>query len=136
MLAKTNWRPGKAEIRYFANTLAVLAIILGVVLAFMGKANSGLLVGIAGLILAVACRLIPIFGRWIFIIWTAVTFILSFVFSPIVIAIIYYVVLTPIAFFARLFGKDELRRKRRSDAVSYFEKAEYDTSPESFRRQF
>ena len=136
MLAKINWRPGHAEIKYFANTLIVLAIVFAGILLLMGKAKPSLFIGVGGLVLAIACRTVPIVGRWTYLLWTAVSFALSILVSPIVIGIIFYLVLTPIALMARISGKDELRLKRRSESPSYFDSAEYDTSPDAFKRQF
>ena len=136
MLAKINWRPGHAEIKYFANTLIVLAIVFAGILLLMGKAKPALFVGVGGLVLAIACRIAPLVGRWTYLLWTAVSFALSMLVSPIVIGIIFYLVLTPIALMARVSGKDELRLKRRSEGASYFQSAEYDTSPDAFKRQY
>ena len=108
MLAKINWRPGHAEIKYFANTLIVLAIVFAGILLLMGKAKPALFVGVGGLVLAIACRIAPLVGRWTYLLWTAVSFALSMLVSPIVIGVIFYLVLTPIALIARISGKDEL----------------------------
>lgn len=136
MLARLNWRPSAGEIRYFANTLAVLAAIFAIVLTATGKSYPALLIAAAGIGLAVLCRSVPSVGRWTYVVWMAVTYILSLVISPIVIAVIYYLALTPMAFFARITAKDELNLKRKVNHSTYFAGAEYDTSPDSFRRQF
>ena len=136
MLARLNWRPSPGEIRYFANTLAVLAFVFAIILAVSGKQTPALTVGGVGISLALFCRFVPSVGRWIYVFWMAVTYVLSLVISPIVIAIIYYIVLTPMSFFARLTGKDELKLKRKADQSNHFIDADYDTSPDSFRRQF
>lgn len=136
MLAKINWRPSLSELRYFTNTLAVAAIVLGALLALWGKVNAALIIGGSLLVLATLCRFIPALGRWVYLLWMAVTFVLSLIVSPIVIGLVYYLVLTPFALASRLTGKDELKRKRDPRAGTYFTKADYDTSPESFKRQF
>lgn len=136
MLARLNWHPSSGEIRYFANTLAVLAIVLAVILAVSGKLTSALATAVAGTGLFLLCRFIPSFGRWIYVLWMSVTYVLSLIISPIAIAIIYYIVLTPMAFFARITGKDELNHKRKANQSTHFTDADYDASPDAFRRQF
>lgn len=136
MLARLNWRPSVGEIRYFATTLVVLAVVFAIILTVAGKLFSALLIGASGIGLAALCRLVPSIGRWIYVIWMAVTYVLSLIISPVVIAIIYYIVLTPMAFFARIAGKDELNLKRKASQSTYFADGDYDTSPDSFRRQF
>ncbi len=129
MLARLNWRPLSGEIRYFANTLAVFAIIFAIILAVSGKLTPALAIAGGGIGLAVLCRFVQPVGRWTYVIWMAVTYVLSLIISPIAIAMIYYIVLTPIAFFARITGKDELNLRRKADQSTHFIDADYDTSP-------
>ena len=136
MLARLNWRPSPGEIRYFANTLAVLAIVFAVILAVTGKLIPALAIVTSGIGLAVICRYVQSVGRWTYVIWMAVTYVLSLTISPIAIAFIYYIVLSPMAFFARLTGKDDLNLKRKAGQSTYFADADNDASPQSFRRQF
>ncbi len=136
MLARLNWHPSSGEIRYFANTLAVLAIVSTVILAVTGKLIPALAIVTAGIGLAVICRYVQSVGRCTYVIWMAVTYVLSLIISPVAIAFIYYIVLTPMAFFARIAGKDELNLKRKAHQSTHFTDADYDASPESFRRQF
>lgn len=136
MLARLNLHPTPSEVNYFANTLAVLGIVFAVILAITGRLMSGLAVAGVCIALAVICRFIPIVGRWIYVVWMLVTFALTLIVSPIAIAFIYYVILTPISLFARLSQKDELRLRNKIDKTTCFDKADYDTSPDSFRRQF
>lgn len=136
MLARLNWRPQPSEIRYFANTLAVLGIVFAIILAITGKLITGLVVAGICVVLAGLCRLIPIAGRWIYVVWMLATFTLSLVVSPIAIALIYYLILTPMSLIARLSRKDDLHLKRQTGKPSYFEDADYDTSPDTFHRQF
>jgi hypothetical protein len=136
MLAKINWQPSQAELRYFTNTLAIAAIVIGALLALWGKINTALILGGSLLALATLCRFIPPLGRWVYLAWMGLTFVISLIVSPIVIAIIFYVALTPISLLSRLFGKDELRRNRHSEKSTYFVQADNDSSPDSFRRQF
>ena len=136
MLARLNWRPQLPEIRYFANTLAVLGIVFAIILAMTGKLIPGFTVAGACIALATVCRSVPTVGRWVYIVWMLVAFALSLIISPLVIAIIYFVFLTPISLFARLTGKDELRLKRQTGKSTNFEDADYSSSPDTFRRQF
>ena len=57
--------------------------------------------------------------------------------SPVVLGIIFFVILTPIAIVTRLFGRDELRLKRRRANSYWIDRAPSPTSAaQSFRNQF
>ncbi len=136
MLARINWQPSRHELRYFANTLIIASVVACIILVIWGNTAFGMVVGVTGSLLGLACHSVAIIGRWVYLVWMGLTFVLSLIVSPIAIGIIYYFVLTPMALLARLFGKDELRRKRHKEGPSCFSNADNDTSPESFRRQF
>jgi len=66
-------------------------------------------------------------------IWIRFGIFLSIIVSPIVMGIVFFGVLTPTAFFIKLFGKDPLRKKY-SDEKSYWIKREKNVG--SMKKQF
>lgn len=136
MLARLNWHPTPSELRYFANTLALLGIFFAIIFALTDKLLTGLVVAGICVVLAALIRIIPVAGRLIYVVWMIATFTLSLVVSPMAIALIYYLILTPMSLIARLSRKDDLHLKRQTGKPSYFEDADYDTSPDTFHRQF
>src|SRR5947208_16585721 len=56
--------------------------------------------------------------------------------SPIVMGIIFFGILTPISFVTRLFGRDELRLKRRAGNSYWIDRPPSDSPANSFRNQF
>jgi len=57
--------------------------------------------------------------------------------SPVVMALLFYVTVTPIALLMRLLGKDPLRLRRDPDAASYWiDRTPPGPSPESMKNQF
>lgn len=56
--------------------------------------------------------------------------------SPVVLAVIFFGVLTPIAIVTRLFGRDELRLRRRMDATYWIRREPPGAMAESFKNQF
>jgi len=136
MLGKIIWKPKQRDIRYFSVTLAVVAVVLGVVvLAGKTLEAAGIVAG-AGLLLAALCYFVLPFGKLVYLLWMAVSFILNLIVSPIVIGIIYYLVLTPIGLFYRITGRDELNLKKPTSASTYFDEISEPISPEEFKRQF
>jgi hypothetical protein len=69
--------------------------------------------------------------------WLALGMLLGRIVSPIVLALMYYLMIAPIAVIGRWTGRDELRLKRDAAAPSYWiERDEPGPTAESFRRQF
>ncbi|HLJ26267.1 MAG TPA: SxtJ family membrane protein [Candidatus Angelobacter sp.] len=56
--------------------------------------------------------------------------------SPIVMGIIFFVILTPVSILTRLFGRDELRLKRRAINSYWIDRASPDVTAQSFKNQF
>lgn len=57
--------------------------------------------------------------------------------SPIVLGAIFFLLLTPVSLVTRLFGRDELRLKRKATQTSYWlDRAPPGPEPESFKNQF
>ena len=57
--------------------------------------------------------------------------------SPIVLGVIFFLIITPVGLLGRLFGRDELRLKRRRQAASYWvERQPPGPTGDSFKNQF
>jgi hypothetical protein len=78
----------------------------------------------------------PRWVKWPFIALSVVTFPIGFVVSHLALAIIYYLVFTPVALVFRLMGRDALRRKLDPQAKSYWEAYNPDRGRERYLRQF
>ena len=93
-------------------------------------------VGLAALFLGVALlrpSLLHTFNRW----WTRLGLLMGRVVNPIVMAILFFVVFTPVGFLLRLLGKDPLRLKPDAAAESYWiPRTPQRPLPESMPRQF
>ena len=65
---------------------------------------------------------IPILGNWIVWLWFKLAEGLGWVNSKVLLSIIFFLMLTPLAFLSRLFSKDPLKLKKRSDDSVYRER--------------
>lgn len=69
--------------------------------------------------------------------WTQLGLLLGRVMTPIVMGIIFFLVITPMALLGRLRGRDPLRLKKEPEAASYWiERQPPGPPPESMERQF
>ncbi len=69
--------------------------------------------------------------------WFQLGQLLGKIVSPLVLGAIFFLMLTPVSLLTRLFGRDELRLKRKASQTSYWlERAPPGPEPESFKNQF
>jgi Saxitoxin biosynthesis operon protein SxtJ len=69
--------------------------------------------------------------------WTKLGFLLYRIVSPVVMALLFYVTVTPVALLMRMLGKDPLRLRPDPDAESYWiNRTPPGPSPESMKNQF
>lgn len=65
--------------------------------------------------------------------WMYVSKWLNYIISRVLLSIVFFLILTPIAILYRLVGKDSLQ-KTQSDEDSYFEERNYQFKPEDFKK--
>src|SRR5690242_14171798 len=131
-MIKLNFRPEDRILRQFA-WIAALALPVLTAMVTRGDArwyqvsafhwtSTAVLVaaaiGVGQLLLLLAGLRAP--TRWLYVVLMVVVYPLGFVLSHVLIAIIYYVVITPIALVFRAMGRDVLGRKLDPDARSYW----------------
>ncbi len=88
--------------------------------------------GLMPLFAVLRCRLVV---RWVFIGLSVVTFPIGWVLSWVILAIIYFLVVTPIAIVLRRIGKDPMERNWKPDGSYWVERDEPDDVPR-YTRQF
>jgi hypothetical protein len=136
MLGRINWHPARREIRYFSVTMLIAFALANGILLLAGKYRvAGWIFG-CGLILSIIGYFIPPVGKLVYLVWMAATYVLGRIVSPIVTAIIFYLLVTPIALVNRLMAKDRLRLKKPKGATTYFVEHTDAQDKESMTRQF
>jgi len=68
--------------------------------------------------------------------WYGFGLLIGKIVSPIVLGIIYFVLITPISLITRLFGRDELRLKKRSVDTYWVERSPPGPPSDSFKNQY
>lgn len=68
--------------------------------------------------------------------WMRLGAILGAIISPIVLGVMFFVLIAPVALLTRAFGRDALRLKKRAVSSYWIERDPPGPEPESFRRQF
>ncbi len=68
--------------------------------------------------------------------WNRLGLLLGGVVGPIVLGVIFFMLITPTSMITRLFGRDELRIKRREVVTYWVDRKPHGPAPQSFKSQF
>jgi hypothetical protein len=123
--------------RRFGLTFCVILLALGVYAAVEGLDRAAYLFLFAasvafGSVAATAPRALAPFNR----LWFRFGMLLGRVVSPVILSIIFFGLLTPIAYAARLFGRDELHLRRRAVPSYWIDRNPPGPTGQSFKKQF
>lgn len=88
--------------------------------------------GVVALVTIAAPRLLAPFN----LAWFKLGLLMGKVVSPIVLGIIFFVILTPVAFIGRLLGRDELHLKRKPAQSYWIDRVPPGPEGDSFKNQF
>jgi hypothetical protein len=115
-------KPSRHMLRQFA---ALWLVFFGAVALWQGVSKDRLTVGIALGAIAIiggGCGLVrPNSIRWLFVGWMIAAFPIGWVISQVVLAVCFYVILTPVGLVFRLMGRDVLNLKPHRQTNSYWE---------------
>jgi hypothetical protein len=112
------------ELRKFAVTLFLVLGILGVAFVLRKSDIGFVLCGIASSILVMPW-VWPTFLKIVYKYWMKLALGLGFISSHVILAIIYYLVFTPIGFIMRVLAKNPLALRLDKKASSYWIRREY-----------
>src|SRR4051794_10109133 len=113
MFERVNWHPDRKELQRFARAMLIGFSLLALLSAWRAKgiAQSSIVLVAIGVSLAIAA-FIPKLGRVTYLAVYLSTSVVGHVVSSIVLALIFFLVFTPLGMFMRLVGKDLLQQRR------------------------
>ena len=111
----------KKDLRKFGLTVGSVLIIIGVVLYCFEK-SSAVYFMLSGGLLVLTAVIYPQALKWLNKAWMGLAIVLGFVMSRIILTLLFYLVLTPIGFLAKIFGKKFLDLQYDKSADTYWEK--------------
>jgi len=121
-LVKINWNPTDKDLRNFGR-IAITASLLVAILLYAIKGLTfkwcAIIIGV-GFFIFLCSILSKNFTRWIYLGLTLITFPIGMVVSFVLLAVFYYLLITPVGLFFRLTGRDILQRKFDASAGSYW----------------
>jgi hypothetical protein len=129
--------PTAGELRYFGLMLAgFLGLVGGLIWWQAGSPVSAGIIWAVGVTVAVLCYALPPLRRVLFLAWMAAVFPLGWAISHLLLALIYYLIFTPVGLAMRLFGRDPLQRRFDREAPTYWIEHNPADDPARYFRQF
>ncbi len=136
-LVDINWNPSRKDLRIFAVLLLIFFTIFGGVL-YRQTATAGLAIAmfVTAAVVAGVGLIKPTWIRVIYVVWMAVGFPIGFVVSHLLMAGVFYLVVTPIGLIMRLVGRDPMQRAFDRDAKTYWQPRPTTKESQGYFRQF
>lgn len=116
-----NIQETKKDLRKFGLTVGGVLLLIAALLLYFEKPSAPYF-GVIGGILFLAGLLIPQILKPLNKIWMGLAIVLGFFMSRLILTILFYLILTPIAFIAKIVGKKFLILKYDKSANTYWEK--------------
>lgn len=134
-LVDINWKPDARQLRKTGWTLLIgFALIAGAMLLLHRSLGAIVCMAVAVVLGGIALTAGRA-GLWVYRLWMAAAFILGNITSRLVLAMFYYLILTPMALILRLLGRDKLCL-RRIRADSHWKDMPASGDPSQYERQF
>ncbi|MFH1716805.1 MAG: hypothetical protein ABIF19_05600 [Planctomycetota bacterium] len=137
-LMEINWHPSRKELRNFGIAALIASTVIAVLLYLLKDMGIqwALIIFVFGCVTFLSGVVYPGLTRVIYVGLTAVTMPIGLAVSFILLAIFYFLLLTPLGLLFRLIGRDTLCRKFDSTAESYWVARKPPDKLERYFRQF
>ncbi len=136
-LIEFNKSPSRRDLRWFGAIFALFFALIGGLIwwKFEAPRIAFVLWSVAGAITLLYYALSPI-RKPLYLGWMYLVYPIGWVISHVLMAIIYFLVFTPIGLAMRLFGRDPIQRRFDRDAPSYWVEHDPGGDPARYFRQF
>ncbi len=129
--------PTRKALRQFAAAWLVFFLAFGLHQYFVrGHHTAGTGLMVMAVVLGPVGLIWPMALRWLFVGWMVLAFPIGWLVSLIMVAVMFYGVITPVAFIFRLRGRDLLKRKPAPDQASFWLPKQEPADIRSYFRQF
>ena len=136
-MIQINKNPAPRDLNVFGLLLPLFFALIGAIAWWRsGHTRVAQVLWIVGAALAAFYWLIPPLRRYIYLGFTYAALPIGFVISYLILAITYYLVITPIGLLMRLVGRDPMHRAFDRAAPSYWIPRTQSADPASYFRQF
>ena len=136
-LIDVNWNPSRKELRVFAGLqLLFFGLVAWSVHHRTESMTATMLILGVSTLAAVVGLCEPRVLRPVYVVWMAAVLPIGWIVSHLLIAALFYLVITPIGLTMRLCGRDPMERRFEPTAKSYWKLRRQETSTKQYFRQF
>ncbi len=130
-----NIKSDKKELKKFGITIGGALLIISLFLFIYEKPSASYFIGV-GLAFQIVAQIFPILFLPIQKIWMTFAVVMGFVMTRVILAILFYIIITPISFISKIFGKDFLNLKIEKEKKSYWNLRNEEYKQSSTEKQF
>ena len=130
-----NIKSDKTELKKFGITIGGALLIISLFLFIYEKPSTPYFIGV-GLVFQIVAQIFPTLFLPIQKIWMAFAVVMGFVMTRVILAILFYIIITPISFISKIFGKDFLNLKIEKEKKSYWNLRNEEYKQSSTEKQF
>lgn len=136
-MIQIDWNPSRRFLRQFSLLLALLFAIVAAILHFnYGSTQLAIALAVIGTVIGLAGFVLPSFMRVVYVIWMAAIYPIGWLVTHLVLAIGFYLVVTPIGITMKLCGYDPMQRSFDGSAKSYWKPRRRPQTVERYFKQF
>jgi hypothetical protein len=133
-MIEINWNPTARLLRQFSWMLAGVLALAAAWLAWHGDVSAAeACLGVLAVVVALVGWLAPLAMRPIYVGWMCAAWPIGWLVSHLLLAVVFFLVITPLGLILRVLGHDLLSRRWNNSAESYWEPHQ---SPRDSRRYF
>lgn len=139
---EVHWNPDVAERRKFARSLIIGFPCVAVVLFLVGWMKTGawkirppLFIGGIGLVIGLVLLVLPAIARPFYVVWYGLACAIGLVMGNILLAVVFYILITAVGLAMRAAGKTSVRKMDRQ-ATTHWKDAKPVADPQNYYRQF
>jgi uncharacterized protein involved in cysteine biosynthesis len=126
----------KKSLRRFGITMGIAFLVITLLILIKHRYSIMPTIIISAVFFVMAI-LLPLALKPVYIVWMSLAFVLGWVNTRLILAVIFYLVFTPVGIILRLLRKDLLERRIEKGKISYWKKKEtLKESPLQYERQF
>jgi len=131
-----NIKSNKKELRSFGVTIGVILLVIAGFLFIKEKELFQIFIYIAGSFIGLGI-IIPFILKPIYLVWMIFAVLLGWFMTRVILSLLFYMIISPIGLFLRVFGKDILEIKKQVVQGSYWNKRDSNIEQnQDYEKQF
>jgi hypothetical protein len=136
-VVEINWNPSPKQLRVFSMLQVIFFAIVAAWLHYgTSYERTATIVLVVSLVVGVVGFAWPPPMRVVYVVWMAIVFPIGWTVSHVVLAVLFYLVITPIAIIMKLCRYDSMQRKFDRQAATYWKRREPNDDTSRYFKQF